>query len=155
MSNSLRQKLCNIQTQLKAPKGQTNAFGGYRYRSAEDILEALKPLLGEYGCSLIIQDEIVDISNRVYVKATANIVDNDTDAVLNASAFAREAEVKKGMDDAQITGSASSYARKYALNGLFCIDDTKDADATNTHGKDAPRTAKAKTVTSNDFDDIF
>jgi hypothetical protein len=155
MSNSLRQKLCNIQTQLKAPKGQTNAFGGYRYRSAEDILEALKPLLGEYGCSLIIQDEIVDISNRVYVKATANIVDNDTDAVLNASAFAREAEVKKGMDDAQITGSASSYARKYALNGLFCIDDTKDADATNTHGKVAPRTAKAKTVTSNDFDDIF
>ena len=155
MSNSLRQKLCNIQTQLKAPKGQTNAFGGYRYRSAEDILEALKPLLREYGCSLIIQDEIVDISNRVYVKATANIVDNDTDAVLNASAFAREAEVKKGMDDAQITGSASSYARKYALNGLFCIDDTKDADATNTHGKVAPRTAKAKTVTSNDFDDIF
>ena len=155
MSNSLRQKLCNIQTQLKAPKGQTNAFGGYRYRSAEDILEALKPLLREYGCSLIIQDEIVDISNRVYVKATANIVDNDTDAVLSASAFAREAEVKKGMDDAQITGSASSYARKYALNGLFCIDDTKDADATNTHGKDAPSPAKAKTVTSNDFDDIF
>ena len=155
MSNSLRQKLCNIQTQLKAPKGQTNAFGGYRYRSAEDILEALKPLLREYGCSLIIQDEIVDISNRVYVKATANIVDNDTDAVLNASAFAREAEVKKGMDDAQITGSASSYARKYALNGLFCIDDTKDADATNTHGKVAPRTAKAKTVTSNTLEDIL
>ena len=155
MSNSLRQKLCNIQTQLKAPKGQTNAFGGYRYRSAEDILEALKPLLREYGCSLIIQDEIVDISNRVYVKATANIVDNDTDAVLSASAFAREAEVKKGMDDAQITGSASSYARKYALNGLFCIDDTKDADATNTHGKVAPRTAKAKTVTSNTLEDIL
>ena len=155
MSNSLRQKLCNIQTQLNAPKGQTNAFGGYRYRSAEDILEALKPLLREYGCSLIIQDEIVDISNRVYVKATANIVDNDTDAVLSASAFAREAEVKKGMDAAQITGSASSYARKYALNGLFCIDDTKDADATNTHGKVAPRTAKAQTVTSNDFNDIF
>ena len=155
MSNSLRQKLCNIQTQLKAPKGQTNAFGGYRYRSAEDILEALKPLLGEYGCSLIIQDEIVDISNRVYVKATANIIDNDTDLVLSASAFAREAEVKKGMDDAQITGSASSYARKYALNGLFCIDDTKDADATNTHGKVAPRTAKAKTVTSNTLEDIL
>jgi hypothetical protein len=155
MSNSLRQKLCNIQTQLKAPKGQTNAFGGYRYRSAEDILEALKPLLGEYGCSLIIQDEIVDVSNRVYVKATANIIDNDTDLVLSASAFAREAEVKKGMDDAQITGSASSYARKYALNGLFCIDDTKDADATNTHGKVAPKTTKAKTVTSTDFEDIL
>ena len=82
MSNSLRQKLCNIQTQLKAPKGQTNAFGGYRYRSAEDILEALKPLLGEHGCSLIIQDEIVDVSNRVYVKATANIIDNDTDFLI-------------------------------------------------------------------------
>jgi hypothetical protein len=155
MSNSLRQKLCNIQTQLKAPKGQTNAFGGYRYRSAEDILEALKPLLGEYGCSLVIQDDMVEVGGRVYVKASANLIDNETDLVLSASAFAREAEVKKGMDDAQITGSASSYARKYALNGLFCIDDTKDADATNTHGKAAPRTAKAKTVTSNDFNDIF
>ena len=155
MSNSLRQKLCNIQTQLKAPKGQTNAFGGYRYRSAEDILEALKPLLGEYGCSLVIQDDMVEVGGRVYVKASANLIDNETDLVLSASAFAREAEVKKGMDDAQITGSASSYARKYALNGLFCIDDTKDADATNTHGKATPRTAKAKTVTSNDFNDIF
>jgi hypothetical protein len=155
MSNSLRQKLCNIQTQLKAPKGQTNAFGGYRYRSAEDILEALKPLLGEYGCSLVIQDDMVEVGGRVYVKASANLIDNETDLVLSAAAFAREAEVKKGMDDAQITGSASSYARKYALNGLFCIDDTKDADATNTHGKAAPRTAKAKTVTSNDFNDIF
>jgi hypothetical protein len=155
MSNSLRQKLCNIQTQLKAPKGQTNAFGGYRYRSAEDILEALKPLLGEYGCSLVIQDDMVEVGGRVYVKASANLIDNETDLVLSASAFARESEVKKGMDDAQITGSASSYARKYALNGLFCIDDTKDADATNTHGKAAPRTAKAKTVTSNDFNDIF
>ena len=155
MSNSLRQKLCNIQTQLKAPKGQTNAFGGYRYRSAEDILEALKPLLGEYGCSLVIQDDMVEVGGRVYVKASANLIDNETDLVLSASAFAREAEVKKGMDDAQITGSASSYARKYALNGLFCIDDTKDADATNTHGNATPRTAKAKTVTSNDFNDIF
>jgi hypothetical protein len=155
MSNSLRQKLCNIQTQLKAPKGQTNAFGGYRYRSAEDILEALKPLLGEYGCSLVIQDDMVEVGGRVYVKASANLIDNETDLVLSASAFAREAEVKKGMDDAQITGSASSYARKYALNGLFCIDDTKDADATNTHGKATPRTAKAKTVTSNTLEDIL
>ena len=98
---------------------------------------------------------MVEVGGRVYVKASANLIDNETDLVLSASAFAREAEVKKGMDDAQITGSASSYARKYALNGLFCIDDTKDADATNTHGKAAPRTAKAKTVTSNDFNDIF
>jgi hypothetical protein len=133
---NIRQKLQGIQSSLKAPKGQTNKFGGYRYRSAEDILEALKPLLGEWGCSLVIQDEMVEVGGRVYVKALANLIDNDTESVLSTSAFAREAEVKKGMDDAQITGSASSYARKYALNGLFAIDDTKDPDATNTHGKD-------------------
>ena len=121
---------------MKAPKGQTNKFGGYRYRSAEDILEALKPLLGEWGCSLVIQDDMVEVGGRVYVKASANLIDNETESVLSTSAFAREAEAKKGMDDAQITGSASSYARKYALNGLFAIDDTKDPDATNTHGKD-------------------
>ena len=133
---NIRQKLQGIQSSLKAPKGQTNKFGGYRYRSAEDILEALKPLLGEWGCSLVIQDEMVEVGGRVYVKALANLIDNDTESVLSTSAFAREAETKKGMDDAQITGSASSYARKYALNGLFAIDDTKDPDATNTHGKD-------------------
>ena len=133
---NIRQKLQGIQSSLKAPKGQTNKFGGYRYRSAEDILEALKPLLGEWGCSLILLDEMVEVGGRVYVKATANLIDNETESVLSTSAFAREAEVKKGMDDAQITGSASSYARKYALNGLFAIDDTKDPDATNTHGKD-------------------
>jgi hypothetical protein len=133
---NIRQKLQGIQSSLKAPKGQTNKFGGYRYRSAEDILEALKPLLGEWGCSLVIQDDMVEVGGRVYVKASANLIDNETESVLSTSAFAREAEVKKGMDDAQITGSASSYARKYALNGLFAIDDTKDPDATNTHGKD-------------------
>lgn len=133
---NIRQKLQGIQSSLKAPKGQTNKFGGYRYRSAEDILEALKPLLGEWGCSLVIQDDMVEVGSRIYVKATANLIDNETESVLSTSAFAREAEAKKGMDDAQITGSASSYARKYALNGLFAIDDTKDPDATNTHGKD-------------------
>jgi hypothetical protein len=133
---NIRQKLQGIQSSLKAPKGQTNKFGGYRYRSAEDILEALKPLLGEWGCSLVIQDDMVEVGGRVYVKASANLIDNETESVLSTSAFAREAEAKKGMDDAQITGSASSYARKYALNGLFAIDDTKDPDATNTHGKD-------------------
>ena len=136
LNKNIRQKLQGIQSSLKAPKGQTNKFGGYRYRSAEDILEALKPLLGEWGCSLVIQDDMVEVGGRVYVKATANLIDNETESVLSTSAFAREAEVKKGMDDAQITGSASSYARKYALNGLFAIDDTKDPDATNTHGKD-------------------
>ena len=142
---NIRQKLQGIQSSLKAPKGQTNTFGGYRYRSAEDILEALKPLLGEWGCSLVIQDEMVEVGGRVYVKATANLIDNDSESVLSTTAYAREAEVKKGMDDAQITGSASSYARKYALNGLFAIDDTKDPDATNTHGKDKSQAVTAPT----------
>ena len=142
---NIRQKLQGIQSSLKAPKGQTNKFGGYRYQSAEDILEALKPLLGEWGCSLVIQDDMVEVGGRVYVKASANLIDNETESVLSTSAFAREAEAKKGMDDAQITGSDSSYARKYALNGLFAIDDTKDPDATNTHGKDKSQAVTAPT----------
>ncbi len=142
---NIRQKLQGIQSSLKAPKGQTNTFGGYRYRSAEDILEALKPLLGEWGCSLVIQDEMVEVGGRVYVKASANLIDNDSESVLSTTAYAREAETKRGMDDAQITGSASSYARKYALNGLFAIDDTKDPDATNTHGKDKSQAVTAPT----------
>ena len=142
---NIRQKLQGIQSSLKAPKGQTNKFGGYRSRSAEDILEALKPLLGEWGCSLVIQDEMVEVGGRVYVKASANLIDNDSESVLSTTAYAREAEAKKGMDDAQITGSASSYARKYALNGLFAIDDTKDPDATNTHGKDKSQAVTAPT----------
>ena len=131
---NLRVKLSAIQGSLKAPKGQTNKFGGYNYRSAEDILNAVKPLLGEWRCSLIVSDEIVEVSGRIYVRASATIADNDSDQAISTSAFAREAESKKGMDEAQITGSASSYARKYALNGLFAIDDTKDPDALNTHG---------------------
>jgi hypothetical protein len=149
MSNTnknIRQKLQGIQSSLKAPKGQTNKFGGYRYRSAEDILESVKPLLGEWGCSLVIQDDVVEVGGRVYVKATASLADNDTELAISATAFAREAEMKKGMDEAQITGSASSYARKYALNGLFAIDDTKDPDATNTHGK-----GKAQAATPTEF----
>lgn len=125
----------SIQSELKAPKGQTNKFGGYSYRSAEDILEAVKPLLNKYNCFLTVSDEIVAVGGRVYVKATATVHESHSDSIAVTTAFAREAEVKKGMDDAQITGSASSYARKYALNGLFAIDDTKDPDATNKHGK--------------------
>tara|TARA_R100001086_G_scaffold145457_2_gene76807 strand:- start:793 stop:1236 length:444 start_codon:yes stop_codon:yes gene_type:complete len=139
MNKNIRQKLQGVQSSLKAPKGQTNKFGGYKYRSCEDILTALKPLLAEWGCSLTVSDSIVEISGRVYVKAVATLLDNDSDAEIPVAGFAREAEAKKGMDDAQITGSASSYARKYALNGLFAIDDTKDPDATNRHGKDKPR----------------
>jgi hypothetical protein len=138
---NLRVKLSAIQGSLKAPKGQTNKFGGYNYRSAENILNAVKPLLGEWRCSLIVSDEIVEVSGRIYVRASATIADNDSDQAISTSAFAREAESKKGMDEAQITGSASSYARKYALNGLFAIDDTKDPDALNTHGTpDKPKT---------------
>ena len=139
MSHNIRQKLQGIQSSLKAPKGQTNKFGGYKYRSCEDILTAVKPLLAENECSLIIHDEIVEVGGRVYVKATATVNESHSDPIAVTTAFAREAEVKKGMDEAQITGSASSYARKYALNGLFAIDDTKDPDATNKHGKDKPR----------------
>lgn len=130
----LIKKLYQIQGELKAPKNQVNNFGGYRYRSCEDILEAVKPLLSKHELALTISDEIIEVGGRVYVRATASITDGDS--TINNSAYAREAESKKGMDESQITGAASSYARKYALNGLLCIDDTKDADATNTHGKD-------------------
>jgi hypothetical protein len=134
-TTTLVERLQSVQSQLKAPKGQKNKFGNYNYRSAEDILEALKPLLASNGLALIIADDIVEIAGRVYVKASASVIDA-YGAQIGSNGFAREAETKKGMDDAQITGSASSYARKYVLNGLFAIDDTKDPDSTNTHGKD-------------------
>ena len=133
-----------IQSELKAPKSQRNNFGNYNYRSAEDILEAVKPLLKKHNCALVINDDIVEVGDRVYVKATAMLAIANT-PFASATAFAREALVKKGMDEAQITGSASSYARKYALNGLLAIDDTKDADFTNKHGKDSPATKKVAT----------
>lgn len=131
-------ELIEIQKKLKAPKGQYNKFGNYNYRSCEDILEAVKPLVLEQGCSLTISDEIVDVGGRIYVKATAVL--RKAEITVSCTAYAREPETKKGMDESQITGAASSYARKYALNGLFCIDDTKDADATNNHKpKQAPQ----------------
>lgn len=130
---TINERLIHIQGELKAPKGQYNSYGGYKYRSCEDILEAVKPLLKKEKVTLTISDDIIEVGGRVYVKATATLSDGED--TISTSAFAREAETKKGMDDSQITGSASSYARKYALNGLFAIDDTKDADATNTHGK--------------------
>lgn len=124
--------LSKIQSELKAPKSQTNAFGKYKYRSLEDIMEALKPLLLKYEAHLIVSDEIVLIGDRYYVKALAKItIESNT---YEASAYAREDVMKKGMDLSQLTGATSSYARKYALNGLFAIDDTKDADSMdNTH----------------------
>lgn len=119
-------KLLEIQHRLKAPKGQYNSFGKYKYRSCEDILEAVKPILHEVGCTLTLSDEPVVIGDRYYIKATARLTGADTSEVVTA--YAREDAEKKGMDGSQVTGTASSYARKYALNGLFCIDDTKDAD---------------------------
>ena len=130
------EKLMAVQTKLRAPKGQYNSFGKYSYRSCEDILEALKPLLGEVGAIVNVTDEIKLIGDRYYVEATASFIDIETGERMIAKASAREAEAKKGMDDSQVTGSVSSYARKYALNGLFAIDDNKDADSTNTHGKE-------------------
>lgn len=130
------QTLNRIQKELKAPKGQVNKFGGYRYRSCEDILEAVKPLLG--SAVLTLSDDIIGEGGRVYVRATATLRDGNESTTVTA--FAREADTKKGMDESQITGAASSYARKYALNGLFAIDDTKDADATNDHSTPAKAT---------------
>jgi hypothetical protein len=128
--------IVKIQEELKAPKNQRNNFGGYNYRSAEDIIEAVKPIAHRYGYYLIISDEIVEVGGRIYVKATARLQPNEAGNIYSATGWAREEETKKGMDGAQITGAASSYARKYALNGLLAIDDTKDADATNMHGKE-------------------
>lgn len=138
------EKLLAIQQELKAPKGQYNSFGKYNYRSCEDILEAVKPICAKYNAVLTVSDELVYMGNRYYIKATATIVDaenpdmkiidiegevkNRIQESITNTAYAREEETKKGMDGSQITGTASSYARKYALNGLFCIDDTKDAD---------------------------
>lgn len=131
-----------IQQELKAPKGQFNKFGGYHYRSAEDILEAVKPLLAKTKAELILSDEIVEVGGRVYVKATALLSDGSEQA--KVTAYAREPEDKKGMDASQITGTASSYARKYALNGLFLIDDTKDADTDEYRQQQRPPAAQQK-----------
>ena len=128
----MNDKLLKIQMELKAPKDQYNNFGKFHYRSCEDILEAVKPLLEKNKCTLTIDDELVNIGDRYYVRASAKLTDGDS--VIVNHAYAREAESKSGMDASQITGTASSYARKYALNGLFLIDDTKDAD-TDEHAK--------------------
>lgn len=142
MNKEVIELLNKVQTELKAPKAQENKFGGYKYRSCEDILEALKELEAKHSFCTLLSDEMVVVANRIYVKATAKFICDKGEISVNA--YAREAETKKGMDDAQITGSASSYARKYALNGLFAIDDTKDADATNTHADEPKEGQKGK-----------
>ena len=132
----IQEKLMNIQYELKCNKSQYNSFGRYAYRSSEDILEAVKPLLYKYKATLVVNDDIVLIGDRFYVKATSKITDIETGECVESTAFAREDESQKGMSSAQVTGSVSSYARKYSMNALFAIDDNKDSDATNTHGKD-------------------
>ena len=128
------EKLIKVQQELKAPKNQFNAFGKYKYRNAEDILEAVKPLLAKYSLLMTISDGIEDIGNRVYIVSTVKVSDGEKTEIVNA--YAREPEAQKGMNESQITGAASSYARKYALNGMFCIDDTKDADSIdNSNGE--------------------
>ena len=138
---NLTQRLLNAQSELKAPKGQYNNFGKYKYRSAEDILEAVKPINAKHGVLLTITDEPVLVGDWHYIKATATITDGTESIVVTA--YARESLNKKGMDDSQITGTASSYARKYALNGLYLIDDTKDADTDEyrNQGNQAPKSA--------------
>lgn len=137
----IRESLFNIQQELKAPKSQHNDFGNFSYRSCEDILEAVKPLLKANNCVLTISDELVNIGERYYIKATATLSSvEEMGGIISNSAYAREPAEKKGADLSQITGACSSYARKYALNGLFCIDDVKDSDTTNNGKKDAKAT---------------
>ena len=133
---NIYEKLSVVQTELRAPKNQFNGFGKYKYRNCEDILEAVKPLLAKNKLTMLISDEIEHIGERFYIKATVTLFDVETGETIITSKLAREEETKKGMDASQLTGSTSSYAAKYALNGLFLIDDTKDADATNNHGND-------------------
>lgn len=149
MEKNLYKKLCYIQEKLKAPKNQYNSFGKYKYRSCEDILEGLKPYLAELGLVLNISDDIELIGNRYYIKATAKLIDVETNDFIESYAYAREAESKKGMDSSQVTGATSSYARKYALNGLLCIDDTKDNDFyDNTKNYSKPRKNEVKQHTN-------
>lgn len=145
---TIQQELFAIQQNLKAPKNQYNKFAGFYYRNCEDIMEAVKPLLEPSGCTLVISDEVVQIGERYYVKATATL-SNGKDSISN-TAFARESEEKKGMDSSQVTGATSSYARKYALNGLFAIDDTKDADSMDNNKSEKRVVAPVRGIESAD-----
>ena len=140
----LLEKLLAIQIELKAPKNQYNSFGKYKYRNCEDILEAVKPLCLKNKAVLTVSDEVENIHERYYIKATATLHDTESEEKISVTARAREEEDKKGMDGSQVTGASSSYARKYALNGLFAIDDTKDSDTTNTgdKGEDKPKSVQ-------------
>lgn len=136
---NIYEKLAQVQQELKAPKDKKNTFAGYSYRSAEGILEAVKPVLDKYDATIVLSDEMTKVGDRIYVKVTAVFLDLSEGATLQVTAYAREAETKKGLDDSQITGTASSYARKYALNGLLLIDDTKDPDTDEYHRQTQPK----------------
>lgn len=157
-NKTFNQRYCELQNELKAPKNQFNEYGDFKYRSCEDILEALKPLTLKYGMALTVHDEIEEHGGNIYIKAVARLQDSKKDLgqMVEGVAYAREAQTKKGMDDSQITGAASSYARKYALNGLFLIDDTKDADTCEYTKKTQEQTvSKAKKIVdSSDFETI-
>lgn len=143
-NHGIYEKLSAIQQELKAPKGQYNSFGKYKYRSCEDILEAVKPICAKHKTALVLLDDIREVNGRFYVVAQAQLHDCESDNAVTSTAFAREPDEKKGMDDSQITGTASSYARKYALNGLFCIDDTKDADTDEYKHQQDKKPSKAE-----------
>ena len=148
---TIYEKLSAIQSELKAPKSQYNSFGKYNYRNCEDILEAVKPLCAKYKAVSVLGDEVLQIGERYYIKSTARLIDLESDGVVENTAYAREEAEKKGMDGSQVTGASSSYARKYALNGLFAIDDTKDSDTTNDGGREATSaTKKAQAVEKNE-----
>ena len=156
---SVYKKLIDVQNELKAPKNQYNSFGKYKYRSCEDILEALKPVCQKHLSATFISDKVVFMEGRYYVESTVTFVDVESGDTVVVTAMAREEENKKGMDSSQITGSTSSYARKYALNGMFCIDDTKDSDATNDHGKgddkQPPKQGKVTTINAEQQSQLF
>lgn len=141
---NINEKLMKIQVELKAPKNLYNSFGKYNYRNVESIQEALKPLMKKYNCAVSLSDEVIEISGRFYIKAYARITDCDTGEYKETTAYARESDEKKGMDSAQVTGSTSSYARKYALNGLFLLDDTKDIDTEEFQAQAKGQTKKAE-----------
>lgn len=148
----LSEKLSKIQAILDCPKNQYNSFGKYKYRSLEDIFEGLKKHITTYNVSVTTSDEIIIVGDRIYVKATATIRCGETNEEISNVAYAREPKEQKGMSESQVTGATSSYARKYALNGLFAIDDIKDSDSTNTHGKDKPKSLNtAKTAQDDEW----
>lgn len=140
---NIYEKLAKIQAELKAPKNQYNSFGGYNYRSCEDILESVKPLAHKYNAVVMVSDELCVKGDRCYVAAHAMLIDTEGEGQITSTAFAREPDTKKGMDSSQITGASSSYARKYALNGLFAIDDTKDKDTPESAKEAAAKEAEA------------